>query len=338
MTTKPTAQPKPRRFVKELAAGDTLEDQVFLIASKDLRTTNNGSLYIHCVLQDRTGQLLGRLWQATKPIFEQMPDGGFMRFKGRVEDYKGALQFIIDAMRPAEADCVDIGEFLPRTREDQAAMFERVKVILRQVRNPHLLALLKQFVCDTELMARFCKAPAAVQMHHAFVGGLLEHTRNVLELAQLVIPRYPEVSLDLVLAGIFLHDLGKTAELTYETCFQYTNQGQLIGHIVQAVIWVEEKAKAVEAESGQPFPAEIKTALEHLILAHHGQYEFGSPKLPAMPEAIAIHHLDNLDAKLEMFTSKIRNDPDSASDWTDYVRGLDTRIYKKDVMGVRKAQ
>lgn len=338
MTTKPTAQPKPRRFVKELAAGDTLEDQVFLIASKDLRTTNNGSLYIHCVLQDRTGQLLGRLWQATKPIFEQMPEGGFMRFKGRVEDYKGAPQFIIDAMRPAEPDCVDIGEFLPRTREDQAAMFERVKVILRQVRNPHLLALLKQFICDTELMARFCKAPAAVQMHHAFVGGLLEHTRNVLELAQLVIPRYPEVSLDLVLAGIFLHDLGKTAELTYDTCFQYTSQGQLIGHIVQAVIWIEEKAKAAAAETGQPFPAEIKTALEHLILAHHGQYEFGSPKLPAMPEAIAIHHLDNLDAKLEMFTSKIRNDPDEAGEWTDYVRGLDTRIYKKDVMGVRGKQ
>lgn len=326
---------RPRRFINQLQAGETIEDQIFLIDAKDLRTTNNGSLYIHCVLRDRTGQILSRIWQASQPMFDQMPEGGFMRFKGRVENYKGAMQFIIDAMRPCESGCIDLSDFMPQTEEDIDVMFEQVKHALRSIKNPHVLQLIKQFVCDEKLMVAFKKAPAAVQMHHAFIGGLLEHTRNVLELALLVIPRYPEVSLDLVLAGVFLHDLGKTAELTYDTSFTYSNRGQLIGHIVQCTIWIEEKIKAVEAETGQPFPAEIKDAIQHLVLSHHGTYEFGSPKLPAMPEAVAIHHLDNLDAKMQMYTQKIKNDPDPACDWTEYVRGLDTKIYKKDVLGIR---
>lgn len=326
---------KPRRYVNQLQAGELVEDQVFLIDSKDLRTTNNGSLYIHCILRDKTGQLLSRIWQATEAMYEQIPEGGFLHFKGRVENYKGSMQFIIDAMRPCDTSAIDLSDFMPRTEEDIDVMFEQVKHGLRSIKNPALLKLMKQFVCDDALMARFRKAPAATQMHHAYIGGLLEHTRNVLELALLVIPRYPEVSLDLVLAGVFLHDIGKTAELVYDTSFQYSDRGQLIGHIVQCTIWIEEKVKAVEAETGEPFPVEIKNTLQHIILAHHGTYEFGSPKLPATPEAIAIHHLDNLDAKLNMYLGRIKNDPDQASDWTEYVRGLDTKIYKKDVLGIR---
>jgi 3'-5' exoribonuclease len=327
---------KTRQYINELSAGTFIEDQAFLIAAKDLRTTSNGSLYIHCVLADRTGQLLGRVWQATDAMFEQMPEGGFLRFKGRVENYKGSLQFIVDGMRPMDPKTVDLSEFIPHTSEDIGQMFDRVKEILRQIKNRHLLNLIKQFILDEPLMERFRQSPAAMQMHHAFIGGLLEHTRNVLELALLVMPRYPQVSIDLVLAGVFLHDLGKTAELRCETSFQYTNEGQLVGHIVQAAIWIEEKAKAVEAQTGEPFPAEIKSALQHVVLAHHGQYDFGSPKLPMMPEAVAIHHLDNLDAKLNMYLTKIKSDPDPASDWTEYVRGLDVKIFKKDVMGVRR--
>lgn len=334
MSTTPGA--KTRQYIEDLTAGAFLDDHVFLISAKDLRTTSNGSLYIHCVLADKTGQLLGRVWQATEPMFEQMPEGGFMRFKGRVENYKGSLQFIVDGMRPVDPKTIDLSEFIPHTKEDVAAMFSRVKDILRQIKNKHVLNLVKRFILDEPLMERFKQSPAAMQMHHAFVGGLLEHTRNVLELALLVMPRYPRVSLDLVLAGVFLHDIGKTAELRYETSFQYTNEGQLVGHIVQAAIWIEEKAKAVEAETGEPFPADIKNALQHVVLAHHGLYEFGSPKLPMMPEAVAIHYLDNLDAKLNMFLTRIEADPDPASDWTEFVRGLDVKIFKKDVMGIRK--
>lgn len=332
--TVPTPK-KTRKYVRDLQAGEFFEDIIFLIASKDLRTTSNGSLYVHCVLCDKTGQVLGRIWQATESIYEQLPEGGFLRFRGRVENYKGALQFIIDAIRPCEPELVDLGDFMPQTLENIPQMYERVKEILRSIKNRHLLNLIKQFLTDEQLMDKFRKAPAAIQMHHAFVGGLLEHTRNVLELALATIPRYPAVSLDLVLAGIFLHDIAKTAELCYDTAFQYTSEGQLIGHIVQSVIWIEEKVKLVEAETGETFPREIKCALEHIVLAHHGNYEFGSPKLPAMPEAVAVHYLDNLDAKLHIFTERIRTDNDATSEWTEYVRGLDTKIYKRDVMGIR---
>ncbi|NLX20826.1 MAG: HD domain-containing protein [Phycisphaerae bacterium] len=325
-----------RRYVNQLAAGDLIDNQVFLISSKDLRTTSNGSLYIHCVLCDRTGQILGRIWQATETMYADMPEGGFLRFKGRVENYKGNLQFIVDAIQPVDTATIDLGDFMPQTAEDIGQMFERVKTILRHIKNPHLLRLVKAFVTDEELMARFRKAPAAVQLHHAFIGGLLEHTRNVLELALLVIPRYPDVSLDLVLAGVFLHDIGKTAELSYETNFAYTSEGQLVGHIVQATLWIDQKIRAIDAETGTPFPQDLRAALIHIVLAHHGQYEFGSPKLPAIPEAIAIHHLDNLDAKLQLYLQKIKTDNDAASDWTAYIPSLSTRIFKKDVCGIRK--
>ncbi|HOW71005.1 MAG TPA: HD domain-containing protein [Phycisphaerae bacterium] len=333
--SKAPVSTRPRRFIDQMTPGEIVEDQVFLITAKDLRTTNNGSLYIHCVLTDRTGQLLGRVWQATEAMYEKMPEGGFVRFKGRVENYKGSLQFIVDAMQPTDPAGIDLSDFIPQTKEDIPAMFERVKAILRQIKDRNLLNLIKAFVTDEKLMEAFRKAPAAMAMHHAYIGGLLEHTRNLLELALLVVPRYPEVSLDLVLAGLFLHDIGKTGELTYDVNFKYTNEGQLVGHITMAVIWIEEKVKQVEAETGQPFPADVKNVLEHLILSHHGQYDFGSPKLPATPEAIAIHYLDNLDAKLHMFLAKIAADPDPASDWTQYVQSLGTKVFKKDVMGIR---
>ncbi len=215
-------------------------------------------------------------------------------------------------------------------------MWDRVKAILRMIKDKNLLALIGEFINDEELMAKFRRSPAAVQLHHSYIGGLLEHTLNVLELALTVMPRYPELSQDLVLAGVFLHDIGKSAELTCETSFSYTDQGQLVGHVVQASLWIEEKAAAVEAQTGEPFPEDLKTVLQHIVLAHHGKHEFGSPKLPAVPEAIAVHYLDNIDAKLHLFLHAIRNDPDPNADWTQYVRSLETKVYKKDVMGVRR--
>ncbi len=184
-------------------------------------------------------------------------------------------------------------------------------------------------------MSCFRKAPAAAVMHHAYLGGLLEHTLNLMEMALRVIPLYPKLSLELVLGGLFLHDIGKAKELSYETAIAYTDEGQLVGHIVQAVIWIEKKADAVAERSGKPFPDQLRWVLKHIILSHHGKYEFGSPKLPAIPEAIAIHYLDNLDAKVNMFVAEIDNDRDPASHWTNYNRAVETRIYKPDVMGVR---
>jgi len=287
------------------------------------------------VLMDRTAQLLARVWQASEGVFETLPEGGFVRLKGRTENYKGALQFIIEAIRPAEPGSFDLADFLPRTTKDVDQMWKEFTGVLQRIQHPDLRRLVDKFLADEKLMARFKIAPAAVNLHHAFLGGLLEHTLNLLELALVVIPRYPKLSLDLVLAGVFLHDIGKVAELDYQTSFGYTDSGQLLGHIVQAVLWIEQKCAAVAAETGKPFPHEVKWLVQHIVLSHHGEYEFGSPKLPAIPEAFAIHHLDNLDAKVTMSLAEIEKDRDPQARWTNYSKVLQTKVYKVDVMKTR---
>lgn len=324
-----------RRFVSELKAGDRIEDEVFLIRSKDLRTTTTGGLYIHAVLVDRTGQLVARAWQATEAMFQSMPEGGYLRFKGRIENYKGNMQFIIDAVRAADPGSFEPGDFLPVTKGDVEAMYKRMVEILKGIKHPELSALVMEFVGDAELMAKFKRAPAASSMHHAYLGGLLEHTVTLLELGTLVIPRYPKLSLDLVLTGLFLHDIGKAAELSYDTAIGYSDEGQLLGHIAQAVVWIDRKIDAVVKRSGKAFSSDLRCLLQHIVLSHHGKYEFGSPKLPAIPEAAAIHHLDNLDAKINMFLGEIENDRDPASRWTNYNKALETKVFKPDILGTR---
>lgn len=327
-----------RRYICDIKAGERIEDEVFLIRSKDLRTTTNGGLYIHAVLVDKTGQLVARAWQATEEMFKGMPEGGFLRFKGRAENYKGNLQFIIDGIRPAEPGSFDSADFMPATKFDVEAMWRRLVEILSGIKHAQLAELVKEFLADEALMEQFRKAPAASAMHHAYIGGLLEHTVSVLEVALRVVPHYPKLSMDLMLTGLFLHDIAKSTELSFETAIGYTDEGQLVGHIAQAVIWMDKKADAVESRMGAPFPKELRWVLQHIILSHHGCYEFGSPKLPAIPEAIAVHYIDNLDAKLSMFFSEIDNDRDPASRWTNYNKALETKVYKPDVMGTRDTE
>ncbi len=328
-----SAKPKPPRCnVADLRAGQRVDEQVFRVAARELRTTSNGSLYIHAVLADATGEILGRMWNATQEIYDGIPAGGFLICRGRVESYKGAPQFILDGVRIAEADTYNPADFLPATRRDVAQMWDELKSILRGIENRDLLALVGKFVHDEEFAGGFQRAPAATSFHHAWLGGLLEHTLGVLRAAQAVCPLYPQVSRDLVLAGVLLHDAGKIRELAYRTNFEYSDEGQLVGHITQAVLWLHDKCAELSRETGRPFPAELETALTHLILAHHGKYEFGSPRLPATPEALMIHYLDNLDAKLNMMFEAIACDPDATSHWTSYVKALETRVYKPDVL------
>ncbi|HNQ24368.1 MAG TPA: HD domain-containing protein [Phycisphaerae bacterium] len=317
-----------RRFVAELGAGERIDDEVYLVQSKDLRTTTQGSLYIHAVLADKTGQIPARVWQATEAMFNGMPEGGFLRVKGRTEAYKGNLQFIIEAIRVADSATINLADFLPRTTGDVDKMYARLGEILRGIKQPDLAALVEELLADAVLMERLRTAPAAIGLHHAFVGGLLEHTLHLLEVALRVIPLYPKLSLDLVLMGLLLHDIGKTVELSYTTNLAYSDAGQLLGHITQGVLLIERKVDAVAARTGRPFPDELRWALQHIVLSHHGQYEFGSPKLPAFPEAVAIHYLDNMDAKVNLYLTEIANDRDPAGHWTNYNRAVETKIYK----------
>lgn len=320
-----------RTPIRELQAGQQIEDAVYRVQQKDLRTTSNGGLYIHAVLADSTGEMLARMWSASQGVFDAMPEGGFLYFRGRVENYKGARQFIIDGMRAVAKGEIDPSDFLPTTPYNVDEMWARLLEILRCVKNPDLRALIAKFVKDDKFVAAFKRAPAARANHHAYLGGLLEHTLGLLELAAVVVPRYRQVNMDLALVGTFLHDVGKVRELGYETNIEYTTEGQLLGHITQGVLWVHEKVREIETETGKPFSRETLILVDHLILAHHGKYEFGSPKLPAIPEAIILHHLDNLDAKVHMMLGEIANDPDKAGEWTQYNRALETKVYKGTV-------
>lgn len=325
-----TTTSRAHHDIADLESGQRLEDEVYLVLQKDLRTTNNGGLYIHAVLADRTGQLVARMWNASREVFASIPAQGLAHVTGRVESYKGKPQFIIDGVRTVDDKSIDPSIFLPASKYDIETMWTRVKEILRDVKNADLLALLAKFINDDEFVTAFKRSPAARTNHHACVGGLLEHTLGLLELAAVVLPRYPDVSADLVLTGLFLHDAGKSAELEHISSFEYTTEGQLIGHIVLTAIWVADRAKQIEQESGQVFPPDLLAALQHIIVAHHGRYEFGSPKLPSTAEAIMVHYLDNLDAKLNMVFNAIEKDPDDASDWTKWVPALETRIFKLD--------
>jgi len=317
-----------RRFVNEIKAGETV-DQVFLVTQKELRTTRKGDYYITCTLCDKTGQLAARMWQANEAIFSAIPTDGFLHVKGRAEDYRGSLQFIIDACRPYPKDKVDVEDFLAVTQRDVEAMWSELVEALRDVKDKPLRMLIKKFVEDQAFVAGFKRAPAAMQMHHPFIGGLLEHTLNVVRACRTLLGFYPKLNADLVLAGAFFHDMGKIAELAAGTGVTYTDRGQLIGHITIAAIWLGEKAAAVAAETGEPFPQRTLDLLQHIVLSHHGVHEYGSPKLPMVPEAYMIHYLDNLDAKMFMTVRDIEADADPTSSFTGYSRELQTRLYKR---------
>jgi len=316
-----------RRFINELMPGETL-DQVFLVREKDLRTTKNGDLFVMCTLADRTGQLPSRMWKASEAIYNAIPVDGFLHVKGRTEEYRGAMQFIIDACRPFPPEKVDLADFLAVTEHDVEAMWGELVEILRGVKDQHLRLLIKKFVEDKDFVAGFKRSPAAMQMHHAFIGGLLEHTLNMARAAAALLPLYPRLNADLALTGVFMHDMGKMAELSAGASISYTDRGQLVGHITIAAIWIAEKARAVAEETGEPFPPHVVDVLQHIILSHHGVYEYGSPKLPAVPEAFFIHYLDNLDAKMWMTTHAVENDPNADASFTGYLKQLETRIYK----------
>ena len=318
----------PHKFINEIVPGETIDD-IYMVAEPILRSTTRGDLYIAMFLSDRTGRLNGRMWQATEAIYSSLPKPGFVHIQARSELYQNNLQIVINNVSVVDAGNVSLEDFLARTEKDTKQMFEQVKAIVGRIKNPQLKALVEQFLADTELMKKFCNAPGGMKLHHNYLGGLLEHTHNILRVAAAILPLYPQVQADLVLAGIFLHDIGKTEELTYDMAFSYTDSGQLIGHIAQGLLMVNQKADAL-AKKGTTIDKTILNALGHIILSHHGQYDFGSPKLPATPEAFMVYYIDDLDAKIGQVTTAIDNEL-SDSNWTSWKNALQTRLYKKRI-------
>ena len=316
------------KFINEIEPGETIDD-IYLVKDPILRSTTRGDLYIAMFLTDRTGQLNGRMWQATETIYKALPKPGFVHIQGRSELYQNNLQIIINNVSVVDNSNVNIDDFLARTEKDTKQMFEDIKKIVSRVKHPQLRTLVGAFLADAELMDKFCNAPGGMKLHHSYIGGLLEHTHNMLRVAAAILPLYPDVQSDLVLAGIFLHDIGKTEELSFDMAFSYTDSGQLIGHISKSLIMINQKVDALRAK-GTKIDQTILDAIGHIILSHHGQYEFGSPKLPATAEAFMVYYIDDLDAKINQVTTLIETDM-SDSNWTGWNNALQTRLYRKRV-------
>ena len=250
-----------RRFVGQLADGDSVED-VFLVTDKQLRANRNGNLYLQLELRDRTGSISGRLWNVAEPVFRSFEVGDFLQIKGKVQLFQGALQMILSHMERSDSNQVNLADFLPHTEHDIGKLQERLRGFLLRLSNPHLRALAECFLIDEEFLNAFSQVPAGVRNHHAYLGGLLEHVVTLLDAADRVLPLYPNVDRDLLLTGVFLHDIGKVRELSYAKAFAYTDEGQLIGHIVIGVEMLAEKAAKVPDLTGEPFPTELLLAAQ----------------------------------------------------------------------------
>jgi 3'-5' exoribonuclease len=321
-----------RRFVRQLVDGEAL-DEVFLVSEKQLRANRNGNLFLQLELRDRTGAISARQWNAGEQVFRSFEEGDFLRAKGKVQLFQGALQVILNQIERVPPEQVDLTDFLPHTEHDVSKLLERLRKTLMGLRNPHLRGLVECFLMDDAFVKDFCTVPAGVRNHHAYIGGLLEHVVQLLDAAERLAPLYPEVDRDLLLTGVFLHDIGKVRELSYGRIFGYTDEGQLLGHLVIGVEMVSEKAGKVPDLTGEPFPVELLLRVKHMIVSHHGTLEFGSPRVPMTPEAIALHHLDNLDAKVHTFTRDIREDRNQLSAWTPFSQSLQRRLFKGSVNG-----
>ena len=313
----------PRKYISSLKSGEVVED-VFLVVKKEVRETKDKKPYLNLQLADKSGSLEARKWDATSQICDSFQKDAFVRIKGVVETFNNILQIKINEVSLVPDAQVEMSEFIPCTEKDISLLKDELREIFRTIQDVHLSKLLTNIFQDKTIQNAFFSAPAAVQNHHAYLGGLLEHVVSLSKLAISFAGLYPVVKRDLLLTGVILHDIGKIRELSYERSFQYTDEGYLLGHITSGVLIVQKKAMEIEE-----FPPELLNGLLHMILSHHGELEWGSPVKPAIPEAIALHYLDNLDAKIQAATKAINEQKDTNGSWTEYIRMFERRLYKK---------
>jgi 3'-5' exoribonuclease len=316
-----------RHYVNQLINGESI-DESFLVADKQLRANRQGNLYLHLELRDKTGSVGARLWNASEGLARTFEPGDYLRVRGKTQVFQGALQIILSHLEVVDPGQIEPEDFLPQSSQNIARLTARLRELLRGIGNPHLRALVECFLIDEEFVRKFTTAPAGIKHHHAYQGGLLEHVVTLLTVADRIADLYPELDRDLLLAGIFLHDIGKIDELSYDRAFGYTDEGQLVGHLVMGVEMVRAKVERTSDLTGEPFPPELLLRLKHMIVSHHGTHEFGSAKVPMTLEAIALHYLDSLDAKVHAFSREIRDDPSRESSWTPFHPNLGRRLFK----------
>ncbi|MFG0328441.1 MAG: 3'-5' exoribonuclease YhaM family protein [Phycisphaerales bacterium] len=323
--------------------GAQFVEGVYCIHNAQLGVTRNGKNFLKALIRDKSGELTARMWNVTDELFQSLPTDGFVFLQGQTQPYQGELQLIIQNIRLAEVTEDDLQILLPATDRDINEMFGEVRTILETLEHPAMRALAETYLEDDELMAAFRISPAAVSLHHAYLGGLLEHTLQLMNLATVMLPLYPSLNRDLIIMGLFLHDLCKCQELSFERGFAYTDEGQLLGHLVMGAILLKQKAADAAAMSGERLPGDALLVLQHIIVSHHGRPEYGAAKTPSTPEAVFVSRLDELDAKVEMAccAAKVGRDGierELGGNFSEKVWALETRIFRPDPLTAPEAE
>ena len=309
-----------KTFVENLASGNKIRD-VFQVADKKVgQSSSNGAPYVHLALKDRTGSIKAVIWDADLDVFADINQGDYVAVEGFVSIYKNAPQIKLDSCRKYTGP-IDRQDFIPRTSKNVDEMLASILKLVESVKHHQLRNLLDYFFQDTALLDQFKTAPAAVSVHHAYVGGLIEHTLSVAQLCSLVAECYQELDRDLLVAGALLHDIGKIEEISWDSLIEYTDTGHFIGHVVSGTMKVESAISAIP-----DFDPELKMKFLHLMLSHHGKREFGAPVLPATREAIALHYIEDMDAKLRMFEEALAEGGKERS--TGYHSRFERRLYR----------
>lgn len=285
----------------------------FVVVAKQVKPKKTGEPYLALTLGDRGGQIEAKMWDNVEQLLEAFEQDDFLKIKGLINKYKNRFQLTIHKARKLGDAEIDFSDYLPKTSKNIDELWQTLVAFVATFKDPHLKSLVEAFMNDPEIAQAYRNAPAAKTLHHACIGGLLDHVVSLTRSCDLVSRNYPQINRDLLLTGAFLHDIGKIHELAYNRSFSYTTRGQLLGHMVIELEMLQAKL------AGLPdFPSELKVLVEHLIISHHGQYEFGSPKLPMFPEALLLHYMDDLDSKMESMRAQFEREVGMENAWTGY--------------------
>ena len=285
----------------------------FVVVSRQVKPKKSGEPYLALTLGDRSGHLESKMWDNVEDAIDAFDQDDFIKVKGLINKYKNRFQLTIHKLRRLGESEIDFSDYLPKTTKDIGELWQVLAGFVASFKDPHLKALVESFMGDSDIAEAYRNAPAAKTLHHAYIGGLLEHVVSLFNSCDLMCRNYPQINRDLLLTGAFLHDIGKIYELTYNRSFSYTTRGQLLGHMIIELEMLQAKLAQLPE-----FPDSLKTLVEHLIISHHGQYDFGSPKLPMFPEALMLHYLDDLDSKMEAMRAQFERAADSDGAWTSY--------------------
>ena len=311
-------------YVNELEPDKVITSN-FLVQSKEIRQKKSGEPYLSLLLGDRTGDLDSKMWDNVAEVLDTFDRDDFVRVKGLIQVFHNRPQLTIHKLRRLDDSEVDYTDYFPSSSRDPEEMWRELREIVSGIGNPHLKSLVEALLDDPDVAQRYRRAPAAKSIHHAYLGGLIEHVLSLCSMAKLAAGHYGHIDLDLVLTGVVLHDIGKIYELNYERSISYSTEGQLIGHIEIAMRMVADKLRNLPG-----FPPRLRTLVEHMILSHHGHLEFGSPKLPQFPEALLLHYLDDMDSKMECMRAMIAKDRLVEGCFTSYNSALDRAALKID--------